>query len=91
MFYFRPSSLLTSINAYGLFFILSMLTPSRFTSSASAAADMSHSISVPSGFWTFLKEYAKASLKCSGDKASPCFRPLWIGKQPENIYLHGLY
>jgi hypothetical protein len=24
--------------------------------------------------------YSKAKLKSSGDKASPCFRPVWIGK-----------
>jgi hypothetical protein len=24
--------------------------------------------------------YSKAKLKSSGDKASPCFRPFWIGK-----------
>jgi hypothetical protein len=24
--------------------------------------------------------YSKAEFKCSGDKASPCFRPFWIGK-----------
>jgi hypothetical protein len=23
--------------------------------------------------------YSKAKLKCSGDGASPCFRPFWIG------------
>jgi hypothetical protein len=30
--------------------------------------------------WTFLMAYSKAKLKSSGDKASPCFRPFWIGK-----------
>jgi hypothetical protein len=29
--------------------------------------------------WTFLMAYSKAKLKRSGDKASPCFRPFWIG------------
>jgi hypothetical protein len=24
--------------------------------------------------------YSKGELKSSGDKASPCFRPFWIGK-----------
>jgi hypothetical protein len=24
--------------------------------------------------------YSKAKLKSSGDKASPCFRPFWMGK-----------
>jgi hypothetical protein len=24
--------------------------------------------------------YSKAKLKSSGNKASPCFRPFWIGK-----------
>jgi hypothetical protein len=24
--------------------------------------------------------YSKAKLKSGGDRASPCFRPLWIGK-----------
>jgi hypothetical protein len=24
--------------------------------------------------------YSKAKLKSSGDRASPCFRPFWIGK-----------
>jgi hypothetical protein len=30
--------------------------------------------------WTILMAYSKAKLKSSGDKASPCFRPFWIGK-----------
>jgi hypothetical protein len=30
--------------------------------------------------WTFLLAYSKAKLKSSGDKASPCFRPFWLGK-----------
>jgi hypothetical protein len=27
--------------------------------------------------------YSKAKLKSSGDRASPCFGPFWIGKLPE--------
>jgi hypothetical protein len=30
--------------------------------------------------WTFLMAYSKAKLKSSGDKASSCFRPFWIGQ-----------
>jgi hypothetical protein len=29
---------------------------------------------------SFLMAYSRAKLKSSGDKASPCFRPFWIGK-----------
>jgi hypothetical protein len=28
--------------------------------------------------------YSKAKLKSSGDGASPCFRPFWIGKLSDN-------
>jgi hypothetical protein len=48
-------------------------------------AGMSHLISVPPGFLTFLKEFSKAKLKGREDKASPCFRPFWIGKLPKNV------
>jgi hypothetical protein len=34
--------------------------------------------------------YFKVKLKSNGDKASPCFRPVWIGKL-SNVYLYGLY
>jgi hypothetical protein len=35
--------------------------------------------------------HSKEKLKSSGDKASPSFRPFWIGKLPEDVYLYGLY
>jgi hypothetical protein len=34
--------------------------------------------------------YSKADLSNSGNKASPCFRPFWIGKLSD-VYLYGLY
>jgi hypothetical protein len=27
--------------------------------------------------------YSKAKLKSNGDKASPCFKPFWIGNVPD--------
>jgi hypothetical protein len=43
------------------------------------AADVPHLISVQPGFpGPFLMAFSKAKLKSSGDKAYPCFRPLWI-------------
>jgi hypothetical protein len=30
--------------------------------------------------------YSKAKLKSSGDKASPCFRPFWIGKLSDRCF-----
>jgi hypothetical protein len=30
--------------------------------------------------WTYLMAYSKAKLESSGDKASHCFRPFWIGQ-----------
>jgi hypothetical protein len=55
--------------------MVSILSPGRFTSSA-----QTKSWCVPFNFsptwfsWTFLMAYS------SGYKASPCFRPFWIGK-----------
>jgi hypothetical protein len=34
--------------------------------------------------------YSKAKLKSNGDKATPCFRSLWIGNNQTNIYLYEL-
>jgi hypothetical protein len=34
--------------------------------------------------------YSKAKLKSSGDRESPCFRPFWMGKLSDNVYLYGL-
>jgi hypothetical protein len=48
------------------------------------AADMSHLISVPPGFfWTYLVVYSKEKFNSNGDKASLCFRPFWIGNTPD--------
>jgi hypothetical protein len=33
--------------------------------------------------------YSKAKLKSNGDRASPCFRPFWIGDVSDK-YLHRL-
>jgi hypothetical protein len=46
--------------------------------------DVSHSISVPSGFLGPSYDiFYKAKLKSSDDRASPCFRPFWRGKFPD--------
>jgi hypothetical protein len=35
--------------------------------------------------------YSKAKLKSNGDKASPCFRPFWIGNALYNGPYHGFH
>jgi hypothetical protein len=35
--------------------------------------------------------YSKAKLKNSGDNTSRCFKPFWLGKLPDKVYLYGLY
>jgi hypothetical protein len=72
-FIFRPTYVLASVG-------VSTFYSSRFTSLA-----QSSSWHVPFNFsqtwfcFTFLMTYSKAKLKGSNDKASPCFRPFWIG------------
>jgi hypothetical protein len=31
-------------------------------------------------------EYSKVKLKSSGDKASPCYKPYWIGKLSDKMF-----
>jgi hypothetical protein len=61
-------------------FIVSTLSPSRFTSFGYARSYMSHSISAPPDFLDLPNGITKVKLKSSGDEASPCFKPFWIGK-----------
>jgi hypothetical protein len=75
----RPTSLLASIKVSVFLFMLSMLSPSRLTSSAYAKSRCDPFHFSPT--WlscTFLMAYSKAKLKSS--RASPCFRPFWTGK-----------
>jgi hypothetical protein len=73
------------------FFIASMLSPSRFLSSAQAGSWCVPFNFSPTGFpWTFLMSYSNAKLKISGDRAFPCFRLFWIGKLSRNQRFHSL-
>jgi hypothetical protein len=58
-----------------------MLSPSRFISSAQTSSRYVLLYFSPIWFsWTLLMAYSKAKLESRGDKASPCFRPFWMGK-----------
>jgi hypothetical protein len=79
----RPTSLLASVKVSMSFFVVSMLSPSRFTSLVYARSRCVPFNFSPTWFsWTFLMAYSNAKLKTSGDRASPCFRQFWIGKLP---------
>jgi hypothetical protein len=93
----RLTSLLASLTFLCFFFVVSVLSPSRFTSWAKTSNwCVEFNISPTWFFWTWLMTYYKAKLKSSGDKSSPCFRPFWIRRLsdkhlPTRILLYILF
>jgi hypothetical protein len=77
--YFWTNLLLASTKVCVFFFMVSMLSPSRFISSAYTSSRCVSFNFSPTWFsWTFIMAYYKEKLKSNGDKAS-YFRPFWIG------------
>jgi hypothetical protein len=77
----RPTSLLEAIKVSVFFFMVSMLSTNRFTSSAwTSSWNIPLNFSLTWFLWTFLMAYSKVKLKSSGYKASPFFKSFWIGK-----------
>jgi hypothetical protein len=75
------TSLLVPVQAAVFFFMVSMLSPIRFTSPAKVRSGCFPFHFSPTWFfYTFLKAYSKAKLKGSDDKASRCFRPFLVRK-----------
>jgi hypothetical protein len=74
----RPITLLVSIKVSVILFIVSVLSPSRFASSAQAESWCVPFHFSPTWFsWTILMAHSKAMLKSSGYKAYPCFRSFY--------------
>jgi hypothetical protein len=82
----RSTSLLASKRSPVFFFMVFMSSPNILTLSAQTriyAVPFNSNLS--SFSWTFLMEYSKAKFKSNGNKASPYFRPFWIGNASERV------
>lgn len=72
---------------YAILYIWFIL-PSNKCQQHTPQADISHSISIPPGInnGAFWMSISKAKLKRNGNKASPCFKPIWIGEVLQKLF-----
>jgi hypothetical protein len=88
----RATSLLASKRVSVFSFLVFILSPNNLTSSAYTNSWCVPFISKPTSFsWTFLIVYSMVKWKNNGDRASPCFRPFWIGNFWKKIFLMCTY
>jgi hypothetical protein len=83
----------TGVNqSFSVFFVVSMLPPNTFTSSAwTSSWCVPFDLSATSFSCYYPMAYSKAKLKSNGDKASPCLDHFEHERYQTNICLYGLY